>query len=139
MTLNMYTTSCEIKAQNKKWWAKAFISTSISWLSRYLLVNALFWGIYPIADQLIVFGRQFIVWAILMVSPTPGGSGVSEYLFTEYYGDIILNGSMVLILALLWRILSYYLYLLIGFFIMPSFISAKNIERTKNNTSNNVF
>ena len=66
-----------------------------------------------------------------MVSPTPGGSGVSEYLFSEYYGDMIVGGSMVLVLALLWRILSYYIYLLIGTFMLPSFLSAKKIEESK--------
>ena len=128
MSDNMLSTSIEIKTRSKKWWGKAFAATAISWLSRYLLVNALFWGLYPAADQLIVLARQFIVWAILMVSPTPGGSGVSEYLFTEYYGDMITGGAMVMILALLWRILSYYIYLLIGTFMMPSFLAAKKIE-----------
>lgn len=128
MSNNMLSTSIDIKTRSKKWWGKAFAATAISWLSRYLLVNALFWGLYPAADQLIVLARQFIVWAILMVSPTPGGSGVSEYLFTEYYGDMITGGAMVMILALLWRVLSYYIYLLIGTFMMPSFLAAKKIE-----------
>lgn len=132
---NMLSTSIDIKTRSKKWWGKAFAATSISWISRYLLVNALFWGLYPTADQLLVFGRQFIVWAILMVSPTPGGSGVSEYLFTEYYGDLISGGVMVMILALLWRVLSYYIYLLIGIFMMPSFIAAKKIEKQTQNTT----
>lgn len=132
---NMLSTSIDIKTRSKKWWGKAFTATSISWISRYLLVNALFWGLYPTADQLLVFGRQFIVWAILMVSPTPGGSGVSEYLFTEYYGDLISGGVMVMILALLWRVLSYYTYLLIGIFMMPSFIAAKKIEKRTQNTT----
>ena len=131
MSNNMLTTSIEIKAKNKKWWGKAFVATATSWISRYLLVNALFLGLYPAADQLIVLGRQFIVWAILMVSPTPGGSGVSEYLFSEYYGDMIVGGSMVLVLALLWRLLSYYIYMLIGTFMLPSFLSAKKIEESK--------
>lgn len=122
---NMLTTSLEIKTKGKRWWTKLFISTSMSWVSRYLLVNALFWGLYPVADQLIIFARQFVVWTILMVTPTPGGSGVSEYLFAEYYGDMIVGGGMVLLLALLWRVFSYYIYMLIGIFLFPSFLSAK--------------
>lgn len=133
MSDNMLSTSIDIKTRGKAWWSKAFAATTASWISRYLLVNALFWGLYPAADQLIVFGRQFIVWAILMVSPTPGGSGVSEYLFSEYYGDLISGGSMVLILAFLWRILSYYIYMLIGTFMLPSFLAAKKEEDLKRN------
>lgn len=122
---NMLTASIDIKAKGKRWWTKLFLSTSISWISRYLLVNALFWGLYPAADQLIIFARQFVVWTILMVTPTPGGSGVSEYLFAEYYGDIIVGSGMVILLALLWRVFSYYIYMLIGIFLLPSFLSAK--------------
>lgn len=128
---NMLTTSIDIKTKGKRWWTKLFISTSISWISRYLLVNALFWGLYPAVDQLIIFARQFVVWTILMVAPTPGGSGVSEYLFAEYYGDIILGGGMVMMLALLWRVFSYYIYMLIGIFLLPSFLSAKKVELKK--------
>ena len=41
---------------------------------------------------------------------------------------MITGGAMVMILALLWRVLSYYIYLLIGTFMMPSFLAAKKIE-----------
>lgn len=127
---NMLTTSVSLKTRSKCWWIKSFAATSASWFSRYLLVNALFWGLYPAADQVTVFVRQFIVWTILTVTPTPGGSGVSEYLFDAYYGDIIAGGAMILILALLWRILSYYIYLVIGIFMMPSFLSANKIKKS---------
>lgn len=128
MSDNMVATSVELRTRNRRWWINSFVATSVSWISRYLLVNALFWGLYPAADQLVVFGRQFIVWAILMVSPTPGGSGISEYLFTSYYGDMIVGGGFVMLLALLWRLLSYYIYLLIGIFVLPSFLAAKKVK-----------
>lgn len=126
---NMVATSVELRARGRRWWINAFMATALSWISRYLLVNALFWGLYPGADQLTIFCRQFIVWAILMVSPTPGGSGISEYLFTRYYGDMITGGGFVMLLALLWRLLSYYIYLLIGIFLLPSFLAAKKSEK----------
>ena len=103
-----------------KWWVETFAATALTWSSRYLVVNALFLGFAPAADQLVVFGRQFVVWVVLMVSPTPGSSGVSEWLFTEYYGDMLHNAGIALIIALFWRIISYYIYLIIGVFIAPS-------------------
>ena len=60
-----------------------------------------------------------------MVSPTPGGSGISEWLFTNYYGDLINSMSMALILALTWRIVSYYVYLAIGICLIPSYFSKR--------------
>lgn len=124
-TSNMIETSDFVKTASRKWWVKVFGATVVSWFSRYLVVNALFWGFVPAASGLLVFGRQFVVWVVLMVSPTPGGSGISEWLFTNYYGDLIGNVSIALILALLWRVLSYYVYLIAGCCLLPSYFSKR--------------
>lgn len=123
---NMIATSKAIKKYKLKWWFEAFMATCVSWTGRYLVVNALFWGFVPGADQVVVFGRQFVVWALLMFSPTPGGSGVSEWLFKEYYGDLIGAGGVVMIVAVLWRMLTYYIYLFIGFLLLPTLFKKKH-------------
>ncbi|MCM1521163.1 MAG: flippase-like domain-containing protein [Muribaculaceae bacterium] len=120
--LDMEHTSADLRQRRWRWWVKVFGATVISWCSRYLVVNALFLGFVPAASQLTVFARQFVVWVVLMVSPTPGGSGVSEWLFTTYYGDLIHSGGMALVIALFWRIVSYYVYLIIGACIIPGWI-----------------
>lgn len=125
MGQNMIEASKTVKKATFTWWAKVLCATILSWFSRYLVVNALFWGFVPEASGLLVFGRQFVVWVILMVSPTPGGSGISEWLFTEYYGDLIGSHSVALVLALSWRIISYYFYLIVGSIIVPFYFSKK--------------
>lgn len=125
MVDNMMTTSRWVRAQKRRWWLEVFGATTLSWFSRYFVVNALFWGFVPAASGLLVFGRQFVVWVALMVSPTPGGSGVSEWLFTSYYGDLIGNVSVALVLAMIWRVLSYYIYLLSGVCLAPSYFRKK--------------
>lgn len=121
---NMQSTSVELKRHNFIWWLKAFAATSLSWLSRYMVVNALFWGFAPYADQIIIFGRQVVVWVVLMISPTPGGSGISEWIFAKYYGDLLNLDSqgITLIIALFWRIISYYAYLIIGACLLPGLL-----------------
>ncbi len=128
---NMENTGRELKKRPIKWWLKTFGATVLSWSSRYLVVNALFLGFAPEADQLTVFARQFIVWVCLMVSPTPGSAGISEWLFTTYYGDLIHSAGMALVIALFWRIISYYVYLFVGACIMPGWIQ-KGFRRGKN-------
>ncbi len=123
---NMSETSDFVKNASRQWWLKVFGATVVSWFSRYLVVNALFWGFVPSASGLLVFGRQFVVWVVLMVSPTPGGSGISEWLFTNYYGDLIGDVSVALVIALIWRILSYYVYLIAGCALLPSYFSKKS-------------
>ncbi len=127
----MVATSKDLRHRSAGWWIEAFAATTVSWISRYLVVNALFLGFVPSADQLVVFGRQFVVWAILMFSPTPGGSGVSEWLFTEYYGDMLQNAGIALIIALFWRIITYYVYLIIGVCIVPSWLKKRNKKQIK--------
>ncbi len=126
MADNMILTSQEIKRQNKRWWINVFGATVLSWFSRYLVVNALFWGFVPDSAPFLVFSRQFVVWVLLMVSPTPGGSGISEWLFAEYYGDMIGTAQLVLVLALAWRIVSYYIYLVLGSALMPLYFKPKS-------------
>ncbi len=119
---NMEATSAWVKGRSLKWWSQVFGATVVSWFSRYAIVNALFWGFVPGASMLLVFARQFVVWVILMVSPTPGGSGVSEWMFTEYYGDLIGLPALALTIALVWRLITYYIYLLLGCALMPTYI-----------------
>ena len=121
MMTNMRNTSVWVRSRSRRWWLEVFGATTLSWFSRYFVVNALFWGFVPAASGLLVFGRQFVVWVVLMISPTPGGSGISEWLFTNYYGDLTGNLSAALVIAMLWRILSYYIYLFTGACLAPSY------------------
>lgn len=125
MTSGMRATSTWVKGQSKRWWLNVFGATTLSWFSRYLVVNALFFGFVPAASQLLVFGRQFVVWVVLMISPTPGGSGVSEWLFTNYYGDMIGDLSAALVIAMIWRVVSYYIYLVAGVCLLPSYFKKR--------------
>lgn len=129
---NMIATSKSLRGKPAWFWVEAFGATSVSWISRFLVVNALFWAFVPETDgsQLLVLSRQFVIWVILMVSPTPGGAGLSEWLFSEYYADVVSVAGVALILAVMWRVLSYYVYLLYGAFIVPRWVG-ETIDRIK--------
>lgn len=121
---NMIATSKMLKTKPFRFWAEVFGGTALSWTSRFLVVNALFLGFLPYDDpyQWIIFAREFVLWVVLMVSPTPGGSGLSEWLFSNYYGDLVTSAGMALVMAVFWRIISYYIYLLIGAIIVPGWV-----------------
>jgi uncharacterized protein (TIRG00374 family) len=61
---------------------------------------------------------------IILLSPTPGGSGIAEYMFTDFLGEFITKG-LAPTLGLLWRTLSYYPYIIIGAIILPKWIRSK--------------
>ncbi|MDE6049344.1 MAG: flippase-like domain-containing protein [Paramuribaculum sp.] len=134
---DMVITGKDLKNRSLKWWIEAGAGTFLSWISRFLVVNAIFLAFAPLADQLLVFCRQFVVWTLLTVSPTPGGSGVSEWLFTTYYGDMLGGASIALIIAIIWRLISYYLYLAIGVVMVPAWIK-QGLRNKKQKQNNNA-
>ena len=123
---NMVATSVELRKKKFSFWLEVFGGTALSWTSRYMVVNAIFMAFLPstcsFPDQWLILARQFVVWVVLMVSPTPGGSGLSEWLFTEYYGDLIPSAGLALIMAICWRLISYYVYLAVGAAIVPGWL-----------------
>lgn len=124
MAVNMQSASVEARSKSVKWWAEAFAATALSWTCRYVMVCFLFLAFVPGSNQWLVFARQGVIWLLLLVCPTPGGSGVSEWLFSEYYADIMGSAQIGLVIALTWRILSYYIYLVIGLAVIPSWLSS---------------
>jgi uncharacterized protein (TIRG00374 family) len=127
--------SKELKAKPFKFWLKAFGATVLSWTSRYWIVNALFLAFFLVKGHVIIFARQLVMWIMMLVSPTPGGSGFSEYVFKEYLAEFIEVPVdhlpfIIIALALIWRLISYYPYLIIGAFIFPKWVS-KRFNNTK--------
>lgn len=126
--------SQEYRKKPFSFWAKAFGTTFISWTSRYCVVNALLLAFFAVGDHILIFARQLVMWIIMLISPTPGGSGFAEYVFTRYLGEFIpveplILGSVVIAMALLWRMISYYPYLLIGAIIFPRWIKEKFVKK----------
>lgn len=126
LTDNLVLSSHEISHRPFIFWLKAFGLTCFSWISRYLVVNALLIAFTTGGHQLLALMRQLILWIVMTVSPTPGGSGVSEYMFRVYYADFFTVGGMALIVAFVWRVITYYMYLLIGVCILPGWVKKLN-------------
>lgn len=125
MTDNMVAASHDLRHRTLGWWLRAFAGTVLLWVPRYVLVCALFWGLLPGSDLWLVFARQAVVWLVLMVCPTPGGSGLGEWLFTQYYADMIPTATLAMVIMLVWRIASYYAYLVAGLVLVPLWLGKK--------------
>ncbi len=124
------TTSKEMKGKSLWFWTKAYLSTVVSWTARFWMVNFLILAFVSVNDHLLIYARQLVMWVILLISPTPGGSGAAEIIFTNFLNDFIPQGvTLTLVLAFLWRIMSYYPYLIIGVIILPGWI--KRVYRKK--------
>lgn len=123
---NLVTSSRAIGKKPFSFWLSTFGATSFAWISRYLVINALLLAFSPVTGkQLIAFGRQFVLWIIMTISPTPGGSGFSEYMFSQYYADFFPIAGTALVIAFIWRIITYYLYLAVGVCVVPGWLKKK--------------
>lgn len=101
-------------------WFNAFFSTLLSWSARFFLVNCML-GLFleSIPGHLLLYARQVVVNILMIGSPTPGSSGVAEFAFASLLGSFINNPSMAVILSFIWRLFSYYPYLLVGIIVFP--------------------
>lgn len=127
---DIISSSKELKKKSFVFWLKAFGATFISWTARYWVVNALFLAFFVVKGHFLIFARQLVMMIMMIVSPTPGGSGFAEFIFKEYLNEFIivdpaLSAAVVIAMALLWRLVSYYPYLFIGAIILPRWITSK--------------
>lgn len=114
--------SSEVKGKGAKYWFPLIAATVLSWSSRYLVVNAIFMAFFPVTDHLLIFARQFVMWILMVISITPGGSGLTELIFDKYLSVLIPIAGLAPIIIVIWRLLSYYNYLFIGAFLVPRWI-----------------
>jgi hypothetical protein len=119
---DIVVTSAELRGKPKRFWAKAFASTCVSWGSRFLVINFIAAAFFTIGDPLLLYARQLIMWVILLISPTPGSSGVAEVAFSGFFRDLLPAVGYIGAIAVIWRLFTYYLYLFMGVIILPRWL-----------------
>lgn len=116
--------SKEFRREPGSFWLKIFFATFMSWISRYLVINALMNAFIPLGffENMQILGKQLILWLFMLVSPTPGGSGVAEFAFGELLSSFSTSAILITALAILWRLVSYFPYLFIGAVLLPAWL-----------------
>jgi uncharacterized protein (TIRG00374 family) len=122
--------SQELRKRHFSFWLKAATATFLSWTARYWVVNAILVAFFTINNHFLIFARQLVTWIMMIISPSPGGSGFAELILGRYISDQIpvdplIAGSIALAIAIIWRIISYYPYLIIGALLVPGWIERK--------------
>lgn len=113
-----------LKGKPLSYWLKISIATIIAWVCRYTILNFLvasYAGGLSLWTHFLIFGKQLILWIVMLISPTPGSTGTAEHFFMEFF--VIYLGEFTLGAALLWRVVTYYPYLIIGGLALPRWIT----------------
>jgi uncharacterized protein (TIRG00374 family) len=120
----IYATSKVFKKEPVSFWIKAFGSTCASWVSRYLVINALLHAFLSLSfsQHFLLLGKQLVLWLFMLISPTPGASGIAEYAFGELLAGFSTSTILLVALAVIWRLISYFPYLFIGAFLLPRWL-----------------
>lgn len=131
--------SRELKRRERMFHLKAFVSTAVAWSLRFVLINCLIIAIVQgvsleFLDQFKLFARLQTMFVILAFSPTPGGAGFHEIVFGGFLSDYVPVG-IALVVAFIWRLLTYYSYLLAGAIVIPNWIRSVLRRRSQKRQS----
>ncbi|MBX2842597.1 MAG: flippase-like domain-containing protein [Flammeovirgaceae bacterium] len=122
----------EILLEKKsKYWTKAILSTIFIWSARYLMLNCLIAAFTDIniADHFLIFGRQIVMWIVMLISPTPGSAGTAEFVFPLFFSEFFTIAAFSAVVAIFWRLFTYYAYLGLGVFFLPRWIRRVFVDR----------
>jgi uncharacterized protein (TIRG00374 family) len=123
--------SKQLAGKPYSYWLKIIGATIFVWSSRYLMLNALMGAFVPLDlfDNIIVFARQVIMWIVMMISPTPGSSGTAEFFFGVFFDQFLQKYTFVT--SIIWRLLSYYPYLILGAIFLPRWVRQVFFKKKK--------
>ncbi|MFZ1704126.1 MAG: lysylphosphatidylglycerol synthase transmembrane domain-containing protein [Saprospiraceae bacterium] len=124
--LDVVIASGELKHETWRFHTQVFVATAFAWITRFVAINFLILALVTnvqmgFFDHFLLLARGEVMHVITSFSPTPGGSGIAEYLFGGFYSDYVPKGISSLI-ALVWRLVTYYPYLVLGVIIIPIWI-----------------
>ncbi len=105
----------------------AFGYTVAAWAPRFLLLSAIIIAFVPelpldFFTQFELYARLKTMFFVIAFSPTPGGAGLIELLFGGFLSDYVHSGTLSTVIATLWRVLSYYVYLFAGALLIPGWL-----------------
>lgn len=121
-----------IKGKKKRYWTKIIAATIVAWVTRYAILNCIISAYttnLAFSDHLLIMGKHLILWVVMLVSPTPGGSGLAENFFIQLFDGYL--EEFTLGTTLFWRLITYYPYLIIGALILPRWIKKVFIKKKK--------
>ncbi|HET6567686.1 MAG TPA: lysylphosphatidylglycerol synthase transmembrane domain-containing protein [Rhodothermales bacterium] len=108
-----------LRTQPPSFYLRGLVITALPWLMRYVLILFVIWTVYPSANGLLVFLRAVALNLSVLALPTPGGAGGAEGLYVLFFGPL-LPAALVAPTLLVWRLLSYYLFIVAGLIIMAN-------------------
>ncbi|MGI4862514.1 MAG: lysylphosphatidylglycerol synthase transmembrane domain-containing protein [Janthinobacterium lividum] len=118
---DMMNASAQLRGAGWLYWWRASLSTFFVWTARYAVIGCLIGAFVPMTtdDFLFIFARNITYKVVLLLAITPGGSGIAEGAFPTFFQSFIGTATMTSFMVLLYRIVTYYFYLVLGTLFLP--------------------
>jgi uncharacterized protein (TIRG00374 family) len=108
------------RGKSFRFWLEAMAATIVSWTARFFTLNFIFLAFISGFDHMEVYGRQLVMWVIMLISVTPGSSGIAELLLPAFFSYLPdLAPVLLALVAIFWRLLTYFPYLFVGAAVLP--------------------
>lgn len=122
--------SLAFKEKPKMFWVKSMAATTVTWTARFLVINCLIMLLNHVdaSEHWVIFGKQLVMWILLMIAITPGGSGIAELIFPAFMGPYLPTKTVSRQMSILWRVITYYPYIIIGSMVLPFWMKRVGIE-----------
>ena len=119
---DLETASINLKKESANFWWKGLLSTAAAWSARFGVVVFLIVAFVGGGNYLLLYGRQLSLYLILFLTPTPGGSGLADFAFKDFYFEFIGDVGLATLIGFIWRLLTYYPYLILGLLVLPRWL-----------------
>lgn len=121
--------AAEMRRQPARVHLSVVAGTVGAWFCKFAMINCLMIAVVPTipldgSTQAFIYARLVAMFIIMAFSPTPGGAGLAEIALSNFIADYVPTG-IGLVVALLWRGMAYYGYLLVGALIVPGWIASR--------------
>ena len=126
LTKDWELASENLKGKSMAFWCGAFGSTLASWTARFFTLNAILIAFMEVVPHGEIVAKQLAMWIVMLLSPTPGASGIAEVAFPTFIGTAItpmVSMASLGVVVLVWRILTYFIYLIIGAILVPNWLA----------------
>ncbi|HEX8506933.1 MAG TPA: lysylphosphatidylglycerol synthase transmembrane domain-containing protein [Hymenobacter sp.] len=121
----MVLASVQLRGNGPRYWWHAGVSTAFVWTARYAIIGCLIAAFVPMSTGtfLFIFARNITYKVILLIAITPGGAGIAEGAFPTFFGSFIGTATMTSFMVLLYRVVTYYLYIVLGMVFLPRWVA----------------
>jgi len=129
----------EMRSQKWDYHFKVIVATVGSWTGKFIMINLIIIALVPAtpldgSTQAFIYARLVAMFTMLTFSPTPGGAGLYEIALANFISDQVPQG-IGMVVALIWRGMAYYGYLLVGALVVPGWVAARMRERAANKSA----